>query len=159
MRDPAHAGLAQVLEEPVGRPPHVQDHRQAVAPRQRELLAIEKFLARGVQAGDEIVQADLAHGHQPGVVPRIGQRAVQQLEVILAGAACAQWMDAQCIAVAMAVGQVPHRREVAGLHRRHHAVHHARIRSAGANVGNIAGELRRIEVAVRINPHQADDAR
>ena len=32
------------------------------------------------------------------------------------------------------------------------------VGSAFANVGNIAGELRRIEVAVRIDPHQADDA-
>ena len=83
MRDAAHPGLAQVLEEPVGRPPHVQDHRQAVAARQRELLAIEEFLPRGVQAGHEIIQADLAHRHQPRIVPRIGQRAVQKLEIIL----------------------------------------------------------------------------
>ena len=69
MRDAArHLGATQVLEQAVGRAPHVQDHRQAVGLGERELCGVETLLPGPVQAGDEVVEADLAHRHQVRIV-------------------------------------------------------------------------------------------
>ncbi len=81
---PATGTVAQVLEQAVGRAPHMQDHRQAMPVRQQQLLAVEELLAIAVQPRHEMVEPDLAHRHQPRVVAQRGQLPVELGQVLLA---------------------------------------------------------------------------
>ena len=137
---PVTPALPQLLEQAVGRPAHMQDHGQAVTARQQELFAVKKFLARRIQAGHEIIQPDLADRHQPRVVLRVGQGLVQPVQVIGRGAARAQRMDTQGVAVAVAMGQFTHRGEVGHLDRRQHAMHHMRLPRRGPARPSVSAE-------------------
>ena len=76
MRDAARDGrAAQVLEQVVGRAPHVQDHRQIELARQRELRGIEVRLALAVQTGHEVIEPDLADRDEARVVAQCAASA------------------------------------------------------------------------------------
>ena len=61
-------------------------------------------------------------------------------------------MDAQRIAVAIAVGEFAHGVEIAGLDRGQHAMSHAAPARPGANRVAVRGEFRRVQMAMCINP-------
>ena len=57
----------------------MQQHRQTVALRQRQLGAVEMLLARHVQAGDKSIQTDFSHRHQMRVALGLVQGLFQGL--------------------------------------------------------------------------------
>jgi hypothetical protein len=159
MRDAAgHLDAAQLLEQRVGRAPHVQDHRQAMAAGKLELCDVEMLLALAVQPRHEVVQADLADGHQPRVVARVSQRLVEPLQVGVLGAVDVQRMDAQRVGEAMPLRQGAGSLEVHRSHRRDH--HLPDAGGAGARHHRVAVgvELGRVEMAMGVCPHGAHHA-
>ncbi|GAB2592437.1 hypothetical protein GCM10027034_26460 [Ramlibacter solisilvae] len=77
---------------------------------------------------------------------------LEALQVFVAGAAGADRMDAQRVAVAMPVRQVPHGREVAHLNRGQHAVRDPGLQCALTDAVPVAREFGRVQVAMCINP-------
>jgi len=152
VRDAGHPRLAQMLEQPVGGTAHVQDHRQSMPPRQRQLPGQEQLLARRVGVRPEKIQADFADRNQAGIIPRLQQGLVQAVEVRRRRGTRAQRVDAQCIAVAVPVRELAHRFEIAHLNRRQDAMGDAGSARASADRVGVGGELRRIQVAVCVNP-------
>ena len=148
----AHRHFAQALEQAVGRAAHVQDHRQAEAPRQLQLRAVKAPLARWVKAGHEAVEPDLAHRDQARVGLVLLQRAGQRLQVFVGGARRVERVDAQGVAVAMALRELAHHIPLGALHGRDDAVRHARRARLGAHGVHVGGELGRVEVAVGVDP-------
>jgi hypothetical protein len=106
-----HRHLAQRLEHAVHRAAHMQQHRQIKAPRQAQLRAQQRLLVVGVEFGNEVVEPDFAHCHQARVAPA-RSRAFERLQVGFSRTGRAQGVDAQRVAVAMAVRQRAHRVEV-----------------------------------------------
>jgi hypothetical protein len=95
--------FAQVLEQLVGRTPHMQDDRQPMLARQLELLAVEKFLALTHRAfkqrGHKIIQPDLTHRHQARVATPERELFIQRLQVGVLRLGHTQRVNAQRIAV------------------------------------------------------------
>ena len=120
--------------------------------RECELFAIKKFLPLRIQAGDEIVEPDLAHRHQARVAPRRRERLIQSRQVALRRPGRAHRVDAQPIAVPLGVGELANGAEVADLHRRNDAVRHAGVARALADLRAVGREFRGIQVAVRVDP-------
>ena len=152
--DAGHPGPAQVLEQRVGGAAHVQDHRQChagapapAAPRQ-ERSCRAAVRARAAKKSRPISPTATSRGSSRG----LRQRLVQALQVVRLRRAGAQRMDAQRIAVAMAVRQFAHGLEVADLDRGQHAMVDAGFARAGAHGVAVRGEFRRVQVAVCINP-------
>jgi hypothetical protein len=107
-----HLDAAQALQQRVGRAAHVQDHRQAGVARQLQLREVEALLARAVQAGHEVVEADLAHRHQARVVAVARKRLRQPVEVVVGARVHEQRVDAQRVGQAQPVRQRAHGVEV-----------------------------------------------
>ena len=73
----AHRHFAQALEQAVGRAAHVQDHRQAEAPRQLQLRAVKLLLPRWIQSIGKKIQPDFADGRLKGeILPLKGANMV-----------------------------------------------------------------------------------
>jgi hypothetical protein len=127
-----------------------------MAARQLELLAVEIFLPLLHGAAGEFrheqVQPDLAHRHQARVRPVARQCGVQRVQVAVTGLRHVQRVNAQRVAVAEAVGQRAHRVEIRHFHRRDHALRHPDSRRTRAHVCSSGAKLRRVEVAVRVDP-------
>ena len=149
---PGAARLAQVPEHPVGRPAHMQQHRQVEAARQAQLFAKEPLLAGVVQGRVEIVQPDLADGHQPGIVAARFQLGFQRRQVFVGGAAGKQRVDAQRIGVAVPAGPGRHRAEVDDTDSRHHTQGHPASACGLAHGRTVGGEFGGVEVAVGVDP-------
>ncbi|MNT27719.1 hypothetical protein D3C72_1633600 [compost metagenome] len=144
--------LPQALEQFVGRAAHMQDYGQVEPARQLKLRAIELLLPGWVQAGHEVIQANLSDGHQTLVSPVLLQFLRQQLQICVVRAPCVKGVNAQRIAIAMPMGQGAHRGPVAALHRRNHTMGYAlgpRLGTHGIAVGVKFG---RIQVAMGIDP-------
>ena len=122
MRDAAvrEADTAQAGEELVRALAHMQQHGQAGALGELELLDVNLLLEGRVQARHEEIQADLAHRHQARVVAVRPQRLAQGLQVGVVGTVHVQRVDAQRIGQAVAVRQRAHGVEVRALDRRQH---------------------------------------
>ena len=130
----------------------MQDDGQIKPPRQRELRAVKALLAFGVQPRHKVVEPDFAHGHQARVSAVLLQGVGQQLQVFVLRAAGVQGVNAQGVAVAMAVGQQAHAVPVAALYRGQHAMHHALGPGLLAHRIHIGRQLGRIQVGVGVNP-------
>ena len=149
---PAYLHLAQYLQKLVGRAAHMQDDGQIKPPRQHQLLAVKALLAFGVQPRHKVVEPDFAHRHQARVSAVLLQGVGQQLQVFVLRAAGVQGVNAQGVAVAMAVGQQAHAVPVAALYRGQHAMHHALGPGLLAHRVHIVRQLGRIQVGVGVNP-------
>ena len=132
----------------------MQQHRQAVALRERQLGAVEVLLARHVQAGHPSVQADFTHRHQVRVALGLGQGLVQGQQIRLLGLWGEQRVDAQRISVAMRRGQFPHPLEIGRLHGGPHAQTHPSLARPRAHRRQIGGKFRRVQVAVGVDPNR-----
>ena len=82
----AHRPRAQLLEDAVDRPADVQQHRQVELAGELQLRREDPGLALAVEAGDEVVEADLADRHQPRVVAVGLEPVAQRRQVGVAGA-------------------------------------------------------------------------
>ena len=154
MGDAPVAGMAaQVFQQRIGRAAHVQQHRQIVPPCQRQLLGVEMLLPFARQAGDEVVDTDLADRHQPRVVALALQFGVEPGQVAIVGPVDTQRMNAQCIDQTVAVGQLAHRRQVVHIDRRQHDLLHAGRRRTRHHLRTIGVELAGIQMAMRVDPH------
>ena len=154
-----HRQAAQTGQQGVGRAPYVQQYRQAGLPRQLQLRQVEGLLPLAVQPRNEVVQTDLAHRHQTGVVGMGLQGLRQELQVGVGRAVGVEGVNAQRIGQSVAVCQGPHPLEVRSLHGRQHQ--HGHLHGARAFNHRIAVgvKLGRIQVAVRVHPHARHDAR
>ncbi|MPN30066.1 hypothetical protein SDC9_177523 [bioreactor metagenome] len=170
MRDAArHRHVTQMLEQPVGRAPHMKNYGQIKAPRQLQLGAVELLLPRGIQPRHEEVKADLPNRHQALITARIRQRLLQRGEVVLRSARRVQRVNAQGVAVAPAVRHFLAGLPVAALHGRNHAM----ADPGGARIGAHRVGMRLpammdkfVQMTVRVDPerrgrngqHARDDA-
>ncbi len=159
-RPAARRRLAQALEQPVGRAPQMQYHRQAVALRQPQLLAVALPLALAhpgrAEFGQEEVEPDLADRDQARVAGMALERSGQRLQVLGTGARHEQRVDAERIGVAGPVCQFAHGSEIGRVHRRIDAqadAQRARLLARLQAQGMVGAELGRIEVAMGIDPH------
>jgi hypothetical protein len=152
-----HVDAAQLLEQGVRRAAHMKNDRQALRPRQLELRGVEVRLPKAVQAGHEVVEPDLTHGHQPRVVRRVAQSLRQALQSLVIAAVHVQGMDAQRVGAAMAVGQLTHRGKVVRHHRGQHPAAHARTAGAGDHGIAVGVELAGVEMAVAVDPGHSQD--
>ena len=150
----AHRDTAQALQQGIGRAPHMQDHRQTNLLGQSQLGQIEALLLGAVQSRHEVVQPDLADGHQPWVATLRAQRLAQPLQVGLGGMLDIQRVDAQRIDRVVGLRQLAHHIEVGHLHRRQHQPRHARSTGALNHRRTVRIELGRVEVAVGVGPEQ-----
>ena len=152
-----HGNVAQALEQLVGRAAHMQDHRQIEPARQLQLRTVKLLLPRGIQSIGKKIQPDFADGHQARVTMVLLQRLGQQRQVGIGRPRGVERVDAQRVAVAVAVRQLAHGIPVGTLHRRNHAMRHAccsRLLAHGVAVG---GKLGGVQVAVRIDPGRHAD--
>ena len=104
------------------------------------------------QCRHEEIQADLADGHQARVADRIAQRLFEQVQVTVAGLWHIQGVDAQRITVACSMGQIAHGRKVCNLDGRNRAMRHTLGPRARAHLQYVAGELRRVQMTMGIDP-------
>ncbi len=139
----------------------MQDHRQVELARQLELGNVVALLDLPVQAGHEVIEADLAHRHQARVVPMATQRLAQGCQFFVGDPIDTQGMDAQRISEAMTVRECANGIEVAGVDGRQHHLRHADRARAPDHLVPVAVELGRIEVAVGVDPvgHALNHAR
>ena len=151
----AHRRAAQMLQQGVGRAPHMQDRGQLELARQLQLLGIEKLLAYAVEARHEMVEPDLADRNQPRVTAASSQRITQAQQVAFARTIDIQRVDAERVDEAKRMCQLAHRVEVRHLHGRQHDLRHPRLRGARDHAGAVGFELRRVEVAMGVDPHDA----
>ena len=144
---------AQAGQQLVGAAAHMQQHREAGALGELELLDIEMLLDVGVQAFDEKIQADLAHRHQPRVGAVGFQRFGELAEIAFSRAHHAQWMNAQRIGEIMLDRQQPHGVEVGCIDCRDDDLRDTRRTGTRDDGTTVGVELGRVEMAVRIYPH------
>ena len=140
----------------------MQDHRQAVALRQPQLLAVEAPLALAhlwrAELRHEEVEPDLADRDQARVAGAAFELVGQRLQIGIARARHEQRMDAERVGVAGALRELPHTVEVGRLHRRIDAqVHAERARQCPLLQARCAirAEFGRVEVAMGVDPHAA----
>jgi len=81
------------------------------------------------------------------------QRLGQQGQVLLAGPHHIQGMDAQRVDIVVLVGKVAHALEVRGRYGRNHDLRHTRRPCARHHRLTIRVELRRVQMAVAVDPH------
>jgi hypothetical protein len=154
----AHRPCAQLLEDAVDRPADVQQHRQVELAGEPQLRREDPGLTLPVEAGDEVVQADLADRHQPRVVAVRLEPGTQRRQVGIAGSAGAHRMDAEGVGEAVAMRQLADPVEVAGIDRRNDDRRHPRGARRGDDGVPIGVEIGRVEVAMRVDPHAGNDA-
>ena len=164
MRDARQAhrrSLPQVLEQPVGRAPHVQDHRQAVPARQQQLLAVEMFLALRRRAR---ARSSPARSRRPP--PAAGRRCAAQASSSAPGRRRARRCTAGgCPARSCRRGRAPSSRTASKLSAPTAGITQCRTPAAAARAriaSRVGAEFGRVQVAMGINPERpcaADDAR
>ena len=145
---------AQVLEQGIGRAPHMQDHRQAGRSRSSAARRRSAPGARG-RARARSDQVDLADRHQPA-----GRRAARQFGVepsdLRPRAIDVERVDAERVGAAVGVRQ---RAPPRNAPPRPPAAPAAPPAGGRGHHGVAVGvELRGVEVAVRVDPHGRDDA-
>ena len=131
----------------------MQDDGQAGMARQFQLGKVETRLARQIQAGHEVVQPDLANGHQAWVVAVLMQGRGQGLQVFIGGLAHPQRVQPQGVGAAMRMGQITHGVEMRGRHRGQHQASHARGPGALHHGSTVGIEFGRVQVTVCVGPH------
>ena len=154
-----HLHLSQPFEQHVRRAAHMQDDGQAIFLGQQQLRRIKlplplTHLGRA-QLGDEIIQADFAHGDQARIMACLGQRFIQRIQVIALRLRHIQGVNAQGIRIAMLGGQGLHTRPIAALHCRQHTQTHTRIARGLAHLRTVGRKLRRVQMAVGVDPEHA----
>ncbi len=159
MGDAAPAGhAAQVLEHDVDGASHVEQDRQLELGGKRELGREEARLAVAVEAGDEVVEADLADRDQTRVVTMPLERGPQDAEVALAGTIGAHGMDAEGVRQSVPMRKIAHACEIADIDGRDDDLRDARgARSFDDGVA-VGVELGGVEMAMGVDPHRHHDA-
>jgi hypothetical protein len=148
---PGTGDAAQPGQQRVGRAPHMQDHRQAGVARQLQLREVEVLLARGP------ARARSGRGRSRPPPPGAGRRGArpapaQPVEVGVGGAVDVQRVDAQRIGQAVRWASVAHGSKCATSTAGSTCWRTPAARARGTTVA-VGVELRRVEVAVRVDPH------
>jgi hypothetical protein len=156
VRDAArHLDAAQPRQQRVGRAPHVQDHGQPGVACQAQLREVEALLQRAVEPGHEVVEPDLAHGHQARIVALRLQRGAQPFEVAVLRPRHVQGVDAERVDAVVRMRQRAHGLEVGALDGRQHEGAHAGRTRPLHHAGAVGVELGGVEMAMGIDPHRA----
>ena len=149
------AAPAQLREHRVDGAAHVQQHRQRELGCQRQLGGEHLRLAGAVEAGNEVVEADLADGDQARVVATARERLAQRRQVAGADAVGAHRMDAQRVRQPVPVGELADALEVAGVDGRNDDLADAGGARPGDHLVAIGIEISGVEMAMRVDPHGA----
>ncbi|MCY1301665.1 hypothetical protein D9M70_512900 [compost metagenome] len=135
--------------------PHMQQHRQFELRRQGQ-LGLEQLLLRvAVQFGDEVVQADLAHGAELGMTGVALQPLAQFHQVL--GAVLRQVDRVQAeggMQVVLGVGQLPDPLPVVAEHPEQHLAADAEGAAARQQRRAVGVEVGEVQVVVRIDQHE-----
>ena len=150
-----HAAPAQLREHRVDGAPDVQQHRQAELGGEAELRREDRRLALVIEAGDEVVEADLADRDQARVAGVARERVAQRRQVVVAGRVGAHRMDAERVGEPMPVRELAHPLEVGDGYRRDDDLGDAGGARPRDDVVAIGVELGGVEVAMRVDPHAA----
>ena len=119
-----------------------------------ELRREDRRLALAIEAGDEVVEADLADRDQARVAGVARERVAQRRQVVGAGRVGAHRMDAERVGEPMPVRQLAHPLEVGDGHRRDDDLGDAGGARPRDDVVAIGIELGGVEVAMRVDPHR-----
>jgi hypothetical protein len=144
-----------MLEDGVDGAPNVEQDRQAELGGEPELAGEHLFLPIVVEAGDEMIEADLAHRDQARVTGMARERVTQVPEIVVAGPVGAHRMDAERVGQLIAMRQLAHPREVADIDRRDNDLGDPGGPRAGDDGVAIGVELGCVEVAMGVDPHGA----
>lgn len=161
MRDAApHARAPQPGQHAILRFAHVAHDRQIELAREPQLRVIEELLAALVEPRHEVVETDLADADEARIVEARLDFHAQPVEVFVARMRRVHRMNAERIhRAARRMRERAHRREVRAPDARNHDARHARRpRRAGDDLA-VGVELRRIEMAMRVDPHRVTPAR
>jgi len=131
----------------------MQQDRQAESDREPELGREHLLLPLVVEAGDEVIEADLADRDQARITGVARERIAQVPEVGLSGCIGAHRMDAERVGEPMPVRQLAHSLEVGDGHRRDDDLGDSGRARPGDDTVAIGVELGCVEVAVRVDPH------
>ena len=155
MREAARdAAPAQLGEHRVDGTTNVQQHRQLELGREAELRREDRRLALAVEAGDEMIEADLADRDQARVAGVARERVAQRRQVVGAGSVRAHGMDAERVREPVAVRQIAHPLEVGDGYRRDDDLGDPGGARPRHDVVAIGIELRSVEMAVRVDPQR-----
>ena len=130
----------------------MQQHRQSGVARQFQLGHVEALLQRAVQARHEVVQPDLADGHEARVIAVAVEVVGQHGEVAVVRAVDEQRVDAERVRQAVPVREFAHGVEVERAHGLQHQHLHAGGLAAGHDGIAVGVELGGVEVAVGVDP-------
>ena len=154
MREAArHAAPAQLRENRIDGTPDVEQHREIELDGETELGGEDRRLAAAVEAGNEMVEADLADRDQAWIVGMARERISQCRQVVVMRAVGAHRMDAERVREAVAVREHAHPLEVAPVDGRDDDLANAGSARPRDHGVAISVELGRVEVAMRVDPH------
>ena len=130
----------------------MQQHGQVPRAGQDQLSFVEVRLPLQILMGHKVIQADLAHGDQTWVIVPLIEQPSQGSQVLVDRQGDGQGMDAQGIRRVKGMRELTHPGCIGHTHGRQHQASHTHGSRSADHICHIVRKLRRIEVAVGINP-------